>query len=375
MYVPTFSLTNTIVSHLIRLELAIHDIRSTPLSAKVQKSLLHQQSSSNISALATLLKIPLSQPDASNLASGRDIPLPGSKSVILANYRSTSDFMYASSNDPYLSLSASLLLHLNKLLLNTIVESWESGRFRSIMDTVSDPADPLLKDRELPRLSIDPQRYFTDVLHWFGEKRHQVHPAIKCACVISELYRWYPFMSGNFITMLASTELLMERSRLSLKGLFPVAGSFLNHKEQFIDALSSIDWTTADVTGWIETYLNGISSDMISLKNDVVRAAEKKVHLQREQLLVLNPRQQRLVRHLQYHPRISRREYVGMTGVSTMTAYRDLNELVRKKLVSVHHGGRSTYYRLPKPDDAPPVTKLERKKTVVRVINDSEMVI
>ena len=42
----------------------------------------------------------------------------------------------------------------------------------------------------------------------------------------------------------------------------------------------------------------------------------------------LNPRQQKLVEHLKAHGRITRKEYVELTGASVPTAARDLKELV-----------------------------------------------
>ena len=58
-------------------------------------------------------------------------------------------------------------------------------------------------------------------------------------------------------------------------------------------------------------------------------------------------------------------------GVSTMTAFRDLNELVERKLIVLRGGGRSTYYML-KNEVPEEVTLSEaRRPHVVKVISDA----
>ena len=62
--------------------------------------------------------------------------------------------------------------------------------------------------------------------------------------------------------------------------------------------------------------------------------------------LDLNKRQLKILRYLQNIPTVQRDDYCQMMDVSTMTAYRDLNDLVSKKLIKVEGQGRGTKYKL-----------------------------
>ena len=66
----------------------------------------------------------------------------------------------------------------------------------------------------------------------------------------------------------------------------------------------------------------------------------------KQPFLDLNPRQLKVLRYLQNVPYIKREDYCHMMDVSTMTAFRDVNDLVRKKLLKVEGQGRGTKYRL-----------------------------
>jgi len=61
---------------------------------------------------------------------------------------------------------------------------------------------------------------------------------------------------------------------------------------------------------------------------------------------LLGDRQFRVLEYLKNYFEISRREYATMFGVSFMTAFRDLNQLERKKILIKTGRGRATKYLL-----------------------------
>jgi DeoR/GlpR family transcriptional regulator of sugar metabolism len=60
----------------------------------------------------------------------------------------------------------------------------------------------------------------------------------------------------------------------------------------------------------------------------------------------LNSRQIKIVDYLETNRRASRQELTDIIGVSFMTIYRDLQELMDKKYVEQKGKGRGTYYRI-----------------------------
>lgn len=374
MYTPTFQLTHTIVKDLIKIELAIKEIRTTPLPQDSKVQIEQDMNATSIYHIAKLAGISLKEEEAADIASGETIPAPGSETVLLSNYRSTSDFIYASTKDPYLSLSSSTLLHINKLLLNTAVESWEVGRFRTLGDTIQSAYDPWASHAPTSIEIKDPAQYYTSVLSWFSNKRHPIHPMLKIGVVVYELFAYYPFVAGNQITMIAISELLYERSPLSLRGFFPVSRVFHLNEKELLEALIDTRDNGGDQTRWLERFVNAVASDLTSLKNDVVKATEKKIYAYKKKLADLNPRQKKFLEQLVFRPKLSRKDYVEMTGVSSMTAYRDISELIDRDLVVQKGGGRSTHYVLPEKNEETMEESDLRPRKVVKVIGDYDSV-
>jgi Fic family protein len=374
MYTPTFDLTHTMVKDLIKLELAIKEIRTTPLPQESKDQIEQQMDAKSIYHVAKLAGISLKEEDAADIASGETIPAPGSETVLLSNYRSTSDFIYASTKDPYLSLSSSILLHINKLLLNTAVESWEVGRFRTLGDTIQSAFDTWTNHAPKTIDIKDPAQYYTSVLSWFINKRHPIHPMLKIGVVVYELFAYYPFVAGNQITIIAMSELLYERSSLSLKGFFPVSRVFHLNEKELLEALIDTRENGGDQTRWLERFVNAVASDLTSLKNDVVKATEKKIYAHKKKMADLNPRQKKFLEQLSYKHKMSRKDFVEMTGVSSMTAYRDISELLDRDLIIQKGGGRSTHYVLPEKKEETLEEAEARPRNVIRVIGDYDSV-
>jgi hypothetical protein len=136
-----------------------------------------------------------------------------------------------------------------------------------------------------------------------------------------------------------------------------------------LEALEVCKERDDDQTLWIERFIRGISLDIVSLKNEAIRIEEEKIKKKKKKLLDLNSRQLKLIRHLKHNPKIKRKEYVKMMGVSTMTAYRDINELVDRNILECKGGGRSTHYVL-KNEKESENQEEKPQNNVVKVISD-----
>ncbi len=72
----------------------------------------------------------------------------------------------------------------------------------------------------------------------------------------------------------------------------------------------------------------------------------RKYRISEEELEKLNERQRKVIEHLKVYKKISRSEYVKLTGCSERTAFRDLGELIKNKVVIRKGKSKKTYYEL-----------------------------
>lgn len=374
MYVPTFTLTQTIVQNIVAYELAIHDLKTQPTSVKLQRTLTSALGQSTTQKFGEILGMHISDDSALDLYLGKEMPMPGSQHLVLSNYRSVMDYIYSSAKDPYATLSPALLLHINKLLLNEVLESWEHGRFRSLSDSANSVCDPWLSTLKPAPISEDPHRFFLELLQWYSDRKFTFHPLFRTSILIYEILRLYPFLSGNFLTALAIGELVTERSKYSLRGIQLISRTFLFHNQELLDAFSRTIEAQNDVTYWVDSFVKAVSVESAAIRNAAVKISDRKLHTSKDVLEELNSRQLKLIHYFRYHPRINRKQYVAQSGVSTMTAYRDLNDLVKRKIILLKGGGRSTYYVLRQESDEleERLEEIHPNKDAIKVIRDSE---
>ena len=72
----------------------------------------------------------------------------------------------------------------------------------------------------------------------------------------------------------------------------------------------------------------------------------RKYRISEDELKKLNERQREAIEHLKVYKRISRSEYTKLTSCSERTAFRDLEELTKNKIIIRKGKGKTTYYEL-----------------------------
>lgn len=351
MYSPNYYITNKILHHIVQFELAYKDIQNIPLPIKEKRDFYSNVNNENLYYIAKLIGLNISMKDADKIFTGKEINILDKPKVILINYRNAIEFISQMSKDKYLNLAPGTLLHLNKILTSNWTDSWNSGRFRNKEENYHDEYDRWAQIRNVKSLKDFNQQYITEVLDWVKETRFQVHPLIKIAVAVYEIFSCYPFFAGNQITILGLTEMLYSEFGIWQKGLLPVNRHFHTNEEQYIKALTACI-ESCDITMWIELFVKGVDNDTQQVKEQIYRIEQEKVQQKKKMFLGLNSRQLQAINYLKKYSQITRKKYTEMMGISFMSSYRDLNELVKRKLIFQYGHGRSTFYTLTPKENA-----------------------
>ncbi|PKP56811.1 MAG: hypothetical protein CVT88_03245 [Candidatus Altiarchaeales archaeon HGW-Altiarchaeales-1] len=90
----------------------------------------------------------------------------------------------------------------------------------------------------------------------------------------------------------------------------------------------------------------GLPEPLFELIVDDLVVTFRKYQITDEILKELNERQKKVVEHLKINKKITRLEYVTLTGCSERTAFRDIENLIKKEFLIRKGDGRKTYYEL-----------------------------
>lgn len=344
MYQPNYTISDRLLNSIVKLESDKVLMNLTELPSSSKASLKEEAKANNLFHLAHMLGLNITLKDAAKLAEGRKLGIEGIRATIINNFRNVLEFNRSGVADSYVDLDNALMLHINKLILNNWKEPWDV-KLRNTGEAV----DPNLDDWTntlVDESQRDLQQELKDILDWFKMSATRVHPVIRVAILVNALGNLQPLSAGNKITIIGLVDFLLNRYGYIENTYLPVVRIFDLYTEEYAEA-----WDMAkknqDLTLWLERFARNIAKDVQELKSEVDRkATEEKEKNSKQPFLDLNKRQLKVLKYLQTIPTVKREDYCQMMDVSTMTAYRDLDDLVLKKLIKVEGKGRGTRYML-----------------------------
>lgn len=356
MFEPKYNLTHTILNNIIKFEIIKSKLESNKLNEKIVKNLQDREKSINILHIAHLIGINLTIKDAERIAEGKRLQTEDARGTILTNYRNILEFTRSSIAQSYVDMDTNILLHLNKLLLTDWKETWEA-KIRSAGDNFDSSFDNWLELRDKEINAEDVTDELSKVIEWYKMTQTKIHPIIRVGIFIYRLVRLAPFNNLNKLTFIAVSDYMLYKNNYLSTTYLPISRNFDIYEDEYFES-----WNNAiqgkfnqetgkveereDMTLWLERFTRNLSSDILEVREYLSRQSLEDEKSVKQPFLDLNKRQLKILRYLQTIPTVKREDFVQMMGVSTMTAYRDLDDLVGKKLLKVEGNGRGTRYML-----------------------------
>lgn len=347
MYNPVFKYTEKLVSALLKAEQYKTNIISTDFSYNTKSELQKKSKTLNIFYLASLVKkTTIEFKDSEKIVNG--ILPEGIKKEnleILINFRNYMDFAYSDVNESTNEYDLKILLHIYKL----IVFSWRETFILQFRDRF--PSDLENKDNwgDFVDTNIDSYekvvQHLNELVEWYASLDVNFPVLVKTSIFAYKLFEIQPFQNHNFISILAIIDFILSKYGYVYKNFASTLRAFYVNIENLKKSLyySKINYS---LEYWIESFVDAFVKEYLEVKKDISTYLMEEEKSKKKPFLNLNKRQIKILQYLQNVPSIKREEYCHIMEVSTMTAFRDLNDLVRKKLLKTEGIGRGTKYKL-----------------------------
>ncbi len=343
MQESSFSISNKLLNAIVKIESIKTALEVAPPVYNVRSKLTQRSKALNLFHLSHMLGMGLTLRDAERLAEGRKLELPADKLSVLNNFRNVLEYNRAGLNEQVTDIGFSLLLHLNKIVLTDWRETWDV-RFRAEGDKL-DTADDWFSFRDINYQLANIENDLRELFEWFMTDGSKINRVIAIGIVIYRLVEIMPFAAGNKLTILALGDYLLFQAGYADRTYLPVVRNFDIHMDEYAEGWSYAK-RNQDITLWIERFALAMAKDLQENKVEVDQYLAEEEKGTKQPFLELNKRQLKVLRYLQTIPTLGREDYCQMMDVSTMTAFRDLNDLVRKKMLKIEGRGRATKYML-----------------------------
>jgi Fic family protein len=329
-FAPNFTITNRITSALTTIERARGFLEAATLSeAWVRRMsqralLLEAHHTTHIEGTQLTIE------QAEQVWAGHNVNEADADDVReLLNYREAFDLVseYLSSGAP---VSEGLIREIHKRLVEGVRgERAMPGEWRTIQNFVANS-----KTGEIiytPPAAADVPALMRELVEWL---RHEqaIHPVLVAGIAQFQLVHIHPFVDGNGRTSRLLSTLCLYRAGYDFRRLFTISEYYDRDRAAFYAALQTVRQSDMDLTGWIEFFVDGLSTQLREVKTrgeQAIRADVLATHRK------LNPRQAALVTAFLERTTLSVAECERLLpDVARRTLQRDLKRLVEVGLVT-----------------------------------------
>jgi Fic family protein len=345
MYTPKFSYSDKVVQNLVKAERIRSSLENADLSYNSRFKLTNQAKAIDIFHIAHMLKVDMTISEAEKFIKTPEIEIAEiPKGNILYNFKNTLDFNRSGSTEVFTELDTGLILHLNKLMQHEWRETWEAN-LRSFNDQIDGRWDSFIGfvDNSIKPAEIADE--LDSLIEWYKYSIPSITPLVRIAIVFYRLIEIAPFAGANKFVTISIIDSLLYANGYGGKIYASIARTVDANEERFLKILEVVK-RTHEISHFIDLFISCVSEDMSKTREIVNEFKIKEEKTKEQPFLDLNKRQLKIIKYLQTVPTIQREDYCHMMDVSTMTAFRDLKDLVRKKLIKLDGKGRGTKYKL-----------------------------
>ena len=178
-------------------------------------------------------------------------------------------------------------------------------------------------------------------IEWINGDSKELNPVMAAGIIHYEFVRIHPFVDGNGRTARALAALFLYLRNFDIDRLFTLDEYYDNDRQDYYDALNSIDLEEQDLTEWLEYFLEGFLISVSEIKNQVLLFSPKI-----KERIRLSGKHMKIVEYIHLNGQITNSEVQKLLNISRQGAYKDLRSLMDKGILEKKGGSRSTYYVL-----------------------------
>jgi len=199
------------------------------------------------------------------------------------------------------------------------------------------------------RLEMEMDRFFT----WFGESSRKIDGVMRAGLAHLYFVTIHPFEDGNGRIARAITDMALAQDEKLTNRFYSLSGQIMNERDAYYTILENTQKGNGDVTAWFSWFLSCFQRALERSENLLENVAIKTRFWQRLGSIPLSEQQRKVVNRLLdagpegFTGSLTTRKFVDIAHVSRATAYREISDLLAKKILRQNPGrGRNASYNL-----------------------------
>ncbi len=348
MFVPKYTITNSILKNIGRIDAAREVIINAPLvpvwEAKFRKEALER----SIHHGTHLEGNPLSEEQVKEVLSGEEVIARYRDIQEILNYRNVLKFI-----DEVSLLTIEAVLEIHRLVVEKIQPQDVMGIFRIRQVVIRNSLTGQISYTPPPAAEVP--FLIEDLVDWINsDEAKAIHPVIRAGIVHYELSRIHPFVDGNGRVARAVTTLVMFLDGYDIRKFFSFEEYFDQNPMNYYLTLQAVsnqlvlDTHERDLTPWMEYFVEGVAIELNRVKEQVQRiSVDAAVKDKLGGQVMLNERQMAIMEYLHKHKEMRNKDFRKIfPDFSDDTVLREMKFLKQKSLIKKVGGTKKATYVL-----------------------------
>jgi Fic family protein len=339
---PTFTITNRITSGLTIIERARGFLEAAALSEAWVREvgrralILEAHHTTHIEGTRLTLQ------QAERLLEGKPVPGADPDDVReLLNYRKAFEFVseYLEGGGP---ITEGLVREIHKRLVEGVRGGAAApGEYRRIQNYVVNSITG--ETVYTPPPAHDVPILIAELVDWLNLET-ETHPVLVSGIAQFQFVHIHPFLDGNGRTSRLLSTLCLYRAGYDFKRLFTISEYYDRERAVFYRAIQSVRESGMDMTGWLEYFVDGLTTQLTEVRKSGEKAIRRDVLVKQHGL---SERQAKALEHIQEHGSLTIQDFERICPeVNRRTLRRDLKLLAEKGLLESEGATNKQVYRL-----------------------------
>jgi Fic family protein len=355
MFQPKFVINQKILKYISQIEVAKEIIENSPLVPQWEVKFREEAMLRSVHHGTHVEGNPMTLGEVKGALEGRNVPARERDVQEVINYRNVLRYIdkwSRTESEAEKPIDSGTLLKMHEIVMNNILPVERLGAMRDV--------EVVLKSSRTGMTSFRPPTHYNVpalvnfFLEWLSSSQsNEMHPVLRAGITHYELVRIHPFVDGNGRVSRAMAILVLFKGGYDVKRFFSIEEYFDRDSARYFQTLQNtsnqlvIDNNERDLTEWLEYFSEGLAVELARIKDKVKKLSVDLKLQNKVGQITLNERQMVLVEYMEDYGGVSNKEWrTLLTGVSDDTILRDMQDLIKKRLVKKEGTTKASKYRL-----------------------------
>jgi len=194
-----------------------------------------------------------------------------------------------------------------------------------------------------PPPAHDVQIMMAELEDWLNQEQ-EIQPVLMSGISQFQVVYIHPFLDGNGRASRLLSTLCLYRAGYDFKRLFTISEYYDRDRPAFYRAIQSVREAGMDMTGWLEYFVEGLTTQLAEVRERGEQAIRRDVLVKEHRL---SDRQAKALAHILEHGSLTIQDFEGLCPeVNRRSLQRDLKAMVERRLIVTEGGTHHLIYRL-----------------------------